>query len=383
MTTAYTSLLGLALPVTGELSGTWGDTVNNYITQYVDSAVAGTQTISGSQTVVTLSVTTAVSLTQVGSGATGSAQYSVINCTGNPASTLVITAPAASKAYVVINATSTSQSVTLKASATTGVTLVSGEKAFVAWNGSDFVKIATSISGAGAITAVSVASSNGLAGTSSGGTTPTLTLSTTVNGIVKGNATSFSAATAGTDYLAPPSGTAILKANSGGALANATAGTDYVAPGAATTFTATQTFAGTSSNLSAVLSDAAEPVTVSATAATGTINFDTTTQSILYYTTSASANWVMNFRASSGTALNSLLSTGQAVTVVFLATNGATPYRVTSVQVDGTTAGVTTRWQGGAAPSVGNASSVDAYTFTIVKTGSATFSVFAAQTQFA
>ena len=158
MTTAYTSLLGLALPVTGELSGTWGDTVNNYITQYVDSAVAGTQTISGSQTVVTLSVTTAVSLTQVGSGATGSAQYSVINCTGNPASTLVITAPAASKAYVVINATSTSQSVTLKASATTGVTLVSGEKAFVAWNGSDFVKIATSISGAGAITAVSVAS---------------------------------------------------------------------------------------------------------------------------------------------------------------------------------------------------------------------------------
>ena len=57
---------------------------------------------------------------------------------------------------------------------------------------------------------------------------------TTLTGVLKGNGTSaFTAATAGTDYLAPPSGTAILKANSGGALANATAGTDYVAPGGA------------------------------------------------------------------------------------------------------------------------------------------------------
>ena len=81
MATSYTSLLGLALPVTGELSGTWGDTVNNYITQYTDASIAGTQTISGSQTAVTLSVTNGTSLSQAGSGATGSAQYQVINCT--------------------------------------------------------------------------------------------------------------------------------------------------------------------------------------------------------------------------------------------------------------------------------------------------------------
>ncbi len=145
MPTSYTSLLGLALPVTGELSGTWGDTVNDYITQYLDASVAGTQTISGSQTAVTLSKTTGSSLSQAGTGATGSSQYLIINCTGNPASMLTITAPAASKPYIVINGTSTNQDVKIVgAGPTTGVTLAAGEKAVIAWNGSDFTKIATS-----------------------------------------------------------------------------------------------------------------------------------------------------------------------------------------------------------------------------------------------
>ena len=148
MPTTYTSLLGLALPVTGELSGTWGDTVNDYITQYLDGAVAGTQTISGSQTAVTLSKTTAASLSQAGSGSTGSSQYMIINCTGNPASLLTITAPAASKPYIVINSTSTSQSVKIVGvGPTTGVTIASGDKALVAWNGSDFVRIGASAGG--------------------------------------------------------------------------------------------------------------------------------------------------------------------------------------------------------------------------------------------
>jgi hypothetical protein len=154
MTTAYTSLLGLALPITGELNGTWGDTVNNYITQYTDAAVAGAQTISGSQTAVTLSVTTGASLNQAGSGSTGSSQYQIINCTGSPAGLLTITVPAASKTYLVLNATSTSQSVKIVgAGPTTGVTIVSGEKALVAWNGSDFVKV-SNISGAGVFSSI-------------------------------------------------------------------------------------------------------------------------------------------------------------------------------------------------------------------------------------
>jgi hypothetical protein len=148
MATSYTSLLGLALPVTGELSGTWGDTVNNYISTYIDSAVAGTQIISGSQTAVTLSVTNGSALSQAGSGSTGSAQYTIINCTGNPASLLTITAPASSKSYIIINSTSTSQSVKIVGvGPTTGVTVASGDKALVAWNGADFVRIGASAGG--------------------------------------------------------------------------------------------------------------------------------------------------------------------------------------------------------------------------------------------
>ena len=163
MATSYTSLIGLALPVTGELSGTWGDTVNNYISTYIDSAVAGTQIISGSQTAVTLSVTNGASLSQAGSGATGSAQYTIIRCTGNPASLLTITAPASSKSYIIINATSTSQSVKIVgAGPTTGVTVASGDKALVAWNGSDFVRIGASAGGSD--TQVQYNSSGNLAG---------------------------------------------------------------------------------------------------------------------------------------------------------------------------------------------------------------------------
>jgi hypothetical protein len=144
MPTSYTTSLGLALPADNELGGTWGQVVNAFITTYLDAAIAGAQTISGSQTAVTLTKTTGLTLSQAGATATGSAQYSIINCTGNPASLLTITAPAASKVYLVINSTSTSQQVKIVgAGPTTGVTLISGERALVAWNGSDFVKVSS------------------------------------------------------------------------------------------------------------------------------------------------------------------------------------------------------------------------------------------------
>ena len=174
--------------------------------------------------------------------------------------------------------------------------------------------------------------------------------------------------------------TGVLKGNGTSAFTAATAGTDYVAPGTATTFTATQTFNGSSSTLAEVLVNAAETTTVSATAATGTINFDVTTQSVLYYTSNASANWTVNFRGSSGTSLNTLLATNQTVTVVFLVTQGATAYYNSAVTIDGTS--VTPKWQGGTAPTAGNASGIDIYTYTIIKTASATYTVFASQTQF-
>lgn len=149
---------------------------------------------------------------------------------------------------------------------------------------------------------------------------------------------------------------------------------------AANSFTGKQTFTGTSSVISSKFVNALEGVTVSATAATGTINYDVTTQSVLYYTSNASANWTVNFRGSSGTTLNTAMATSEAITVVFLVTNGSTAYYNNVVQIDGTT--VTPKWQGGSAPTVGNASGVDAYSYSIVKTGSSAYTVFASQVQF-
>ena len=157
--------------------------------------------------------------------------------------------------------------------------------------------------------------------------------------------------------------------------------TSVVTTSANNTFTGTQTFNGTSSVISHVMANAAETTTISATAATGTIAYDVTTQSVLYYTSNASANWTVNFRGSSGTSLNTLMSTGQSITVAFLVTQGGTAYYNNAVQVDGSS--VTPKYQGGTAWSAGNASSIDGYTYTIVKTGNAAFTIFAAQTKFA
>jgi hypothetical protein len=328
MTTAATTLLGLALPVTGELSGTWGDTVNNSLTALLDTAVAGTTTLS-SDADVTLTTTTL---------AANQARQAVILWTAGGTVTRTITAPAQSKTYVVINKTSSTQSIKIVgAGPTTGVTIVAGTAALVAWNGLDFVTI-------------SVMSVTGIVQVANGGTG-----ATTLTGVLKGNGTS--------------------------AFTAATAGTDYVAPGTATTFTALQTFAGTSSNADLKTSNILETATISATAATGTINFDTTTQSVLYYTTNASGNFTVNFRGSSGTTQNTIMATGESLSATFLVTNGATAYYNSAVTVDGSS--VTPKWQGGTAPTSGNASAIDSYTYVIIKTGSAAFTVLASITKFA
>lgn len=132
--TNFSPLLGLALPTTGDLTGTWGTTVNDSITQLLDSAVAGTTTLSA-DTDVTLSTT---------NGAANQARNAIIRWTAsNGATTRNITAPAQSKAYLIINA-GTGSIVIRGSGPTTGVTVPAGARALVAWNGTDFVRVASS-----------------------------------------------------------------------------------------------------------------------------------------------------------------------------------------------------------------------------------------------
>lgn len=130
--TNFSPLLGLALPTTGDLAGIWGTTVNNSITNLLDSAVAGTTTLN-TDADVTLSTT---------NGSANQARNAIILWTASGTVTRNITAPAQSKAYLVINATGSTQSIVLRgAGPTTGVTVLAGARALVAWNGTDFIKI--------------------------------------------------------------------------------------------------------------------------------------------------------------------------------------------------------------------------------------------------
>ena len=117
------------------------------------------------------------------------------------------------------------------------------------------------------------------------------------------------------------------------------------------------------------------------TTTSGTFNFDFVDQSVVYFTNNMAANRTVNFRESSSVTLNSVLAIGESITAALLITQGATPYYLTTYQVDGSA--VTPEWQGGTAPSAGNANSIDVYSFTIIKTANATFKCLASQTQYA
>ena len=234
------------------------------------------------------------------------------------------------------------------------------------------------------VSAALFATSNNVTSTTVGGSANTVSLTFDGSGVIT-SATNNAISVANTqitgNIVASTQIIGVLPVTNGGTGASTLAGANIPAINANNTFTGTQTFSGTSSAVAIVLNDAAEVANVSATAATGTINYDITTQSVLYYTSNASGNWTINFRASSGTSLNTAMTTGQSMTAAFLVTQGSTAYYNSNVQVDGTTSGITTRWLGGA-PTAGNASGIDSYRYLIIKTGSATFTVLASSTQF-
>jgi hypothetical protein len=161
-----------------------------------------------------------------------------------------------------------------------------------------------------------------------------------------------------------------------GDIEGVTAGTGL--SGGGTSGTVTLSIATSQSDL--IVKGFEEDVNVVASAATGTINFDVSTASVWYYTTNATANHTLNFRYSSGATLSSVLAVGDAITLVWLNTNGATPYYPNVIQIDGSA--VTPKVP--AAITGGNASAIDAYSFTIIKTAATpTYTVLETQTKFA
>ena len=129
------------------------------------------------------------------------------------------------------------------------------------------------------------------------------------------------------------------------------------------------------------LVNALEAATLVGTGSGGTINIDATTQSIVYATANATGNFILNVRANSTTPLNTLMAAGETYTFVYMNTNGGTAYYPTAIQVDGVA--ITPKWAGGTAVSSGNASTIDVYTYTVIKTGSAAFTILAVQSKYA
>jgi hypothetical protein len=394
MPSTFTNSLRLVLPATGELSNTWGTVFNAGATSLIDTSIAGTASITMTAANYTLSNS---------NGVADEARAMFIVLGGTPGASYQVICPAVSKLYFVTNNTGFAQ--TFKTSAGSGISVPNGARIALRCDGTDVVEaltyfgsltlgtalgVASGGTGAATFTTNNVLLGNGTSafqavapgtagniltsnGTTWQSTAPVASGVTTISfgstGLTPSTATSGAVSVAGTLAIA-----------NGGTGATTLAGANIPVTNAANTFTATQTFSGSTSVAAAKLTNAKEVATVSATAATGTIAYDVTTQSVLYYTSNASANWTVNFRGSSGTSLNTLMGTGESITIAFLVTQGATAYYNSAVQVDG--ASVTPKYQGGTAWTAGNASSIDVYTYTIIKTGSAAFTVLAAQTQF-
>jgi hypothetical protein len=353
MASTYSTSLQIQLIASGEQSGVWGTTTNTNW-NLIEQAVAGVQSITMINANYTLTVLNGVS---------DEARNMVLFVGGTNSAIRQIVAPLVPKVYVVYNNTSGGYAITIGGATGTLATVPASSSTLVFCDGSNFY---AGISGAPGN--FSIAGNATVAGTLS--VTGAATFSSTIAGTLASTVT-------GTTQTAGDNSTKIATtAYVATAITNATGSLGTMSSQNANAVAIT---GGTITN--AVVTTLGEVTTVSATAATGTINYDVITQGVLYYTTNASANWTTNFRGSSGTSLNTLMAVGETRTVTFLVTQGATAYYNSAVQVDGSS--VTPKWQGGAAPTSGNPSSIDIYTYSIIKTASATFTVLASQTRFA
>ena len=341
MASTYSDLK-FELITTGEQSGTWGVTTDTNIGTAIQDAITGSADVaftSAADVTITLTDTNAaqtarnlrLNITESGAG---------IAYVGN----LILGSGCQIEKFYVINNGSTGAK-TVKNTTGTGISVPAGKSMLVFNNGTNVVDVTTYLS--------------------------SLTLGT-----------DLAVADGGTGASTFSSG-ALLKGAGTSPITTATAGTDYVAPGTATTFTATQTFNGSSSTAAMKELNIIEPAAVTGTAPTSTTNFYVNSGSVQYITANNANNWTLNFAFSSGTSLNTAMNTNDSLSCTLITTNTTTAYYLSTITVDGTSSGVTVKWQGGSAPTSGNASSIDSYTFVIIKTGSAAYTILASQTKFA
>lgn len=386
MTTGATGQLGLALPVQGELSGTWGDTVNNGITQYTNIAIAGTLTLTGDGAVTLTNTTgdaTASNITSSLSGAgTVTAQFAIVQITGTLTTTKVVTFGSAgsapySKTFMVVNA-ATGGTVTFKAYGQTGVSIAVGESVWVYYNGTDIVKIAGTVG-----TGVNSFSAGTTGFTPSTGTTGAVTLAgtlATANGgtnltsFTSGGAvyaTSTSALTTGT-LPTTAGGTALTSFTSGGALyatstSALTTGTLPVASGGTgiTSFgTGVATWLGTPSSANLAAAVTGETGSGALVFGTAPALGNPTVTNYVETAYSANSSTAITLDLANGTVQNITLTGSPTITmptaalgksfILYLRT-GSGSYSVTWSTV---------KWAGGTAPTVtSTASRMDIYSF--------------------
>jgi hypothetical protein len=389
------SPLKIELIGTGDQSGTWGVTTNTNLGTAIEEAITGSADVSFSSADVTLTLTN--------TNTTQTARNLRLNLTGTVGAAQNLIVPAIEKQYIVNN--TLGYDITVKNSTGTGVAVPAGKSMIVFNTGSNVVETVTALATG---TVIPVANGGTGVTTSTGTTNVVLSASPTLTGTplaptaspgtnttqIATTAFVGAAVTAATGSLGTMSTqNASAVAITGGTINGTTVGASTASTGAFTTLSAnsttglsgTTTLSGTTSITGALtinnLITAGEKTTVSATAATGTVQFDILTQGVLYYTTNASGNWTLNVRGDGSNTLNSVMATGETRTITFLATQGGTAYYQSALTIDGSS--VTPKWQNGTTPSSGNTSSIDIYVLTIIKTGSAAFTVLESQTRFA
>ena len=355
MANSTSASLKLTVQATGENSGTWGHITNTNLL-ILEQAIGGYQSVG---------VASGLTLT-FSNGAISNGKNQVLKLTGSLGGAVNVVIPdSIEKTFVVDNATTGAYTVTFKTTSGTGVAWAAADKGtkMIYSDGTNVVD-----------TAFTDLSSD---------YTPQLSADLDCNGndviIDGGNAILDESSNEQVKFVTTGSAvnefTITNAAASGTPTVSTTGGDDDI------DLTLTPKGLGRVTLGAAKIQQVAEKVTTEATAATGTVNYDVITQAVWNFTTAAAANWTLNIRGDGSNSLDDIMDTGESITVAHLVLQGVTPYYNNAVTIDSSS--ITPEWQGGSAPSGGNASSIDVYSYTIIKTGSATFTALASQTQFA